>query len=73
MLDPARLKLRRDTLHLGSLEDRLGDPSKEVYDVDALACPCGGRLKFVEVVTGSRAGAAWVTAPQLMTDPPPVQ
>ena len=24
---------------------------KRVYDVDALACPCGGRLKFVEVVT----------------------
>ena len=24
---------------------------KRVSDVDALACPCGGRLKFVEVVT----------------------
>jgi hypothetical protein len=24
---------------------------KRVHDVDALACPCGGRLKFVEVVT----------------------
>ena len=24
---------------------------KRVYDVDALARPCGGRLKFVEVVT----------------------
>jgi hypothetical protein len=24
---------------------------KRVYDLDALACPCGGRLKFVEVVT----------------------
>jgi hypothetical protein len=23
---------------------------KRVYDLDALACPCGGRLKFVEVV-----------------------
>jgi hypothetical protein len=24
---------------------------KRVYDLDAMACPCGGRLKFVEVVT----------------------
>ncbi len=24
---------------------------KRVHDVDALACPCGGRLKFVELVT----------------------
>jgi hypothetical protein len=26
-------------------------PCSRVHDVDALACPCGGRLKFVEVVT----------------------
>jgi hypothetical protein len=24
---------------------------KRVHDVDAVACPCGGRLKFVEVAT----------------------
>ena len=23
---------------------------KRVYDIDALACPCGGRLRFKEVI-----------------------
>jgi hypothetical protein len=30
---------------------------RRVYDIDALACPCGGRLRFVEVVDDTEAAA----------------
>jgi len=45
---------------------------KRVYDVDALACPCGGRLKFVEVVTESTTAREVLASMGLPTDPPPV-
>ena len=32
---------------------RFGRLLKQVYDVDALACPRGGRLSFIELVTES--------------------
>lgn len=31
---------------------------KRVYDIDAMRCPCGGRLKFLDVVTESEATKA---------------
>jgi hypothetical protein len=42
---------------------------RRVYDVDALACPCGGRLRFVEVVDNERDARAFLasrtTGPEL--------
>ncbi len=31
---------------------------RRVYDIDSLACPCGGRLKFVELITDPEAAHA---------------
>ncbi len=31
---------------------------RRVYDIDALACPCGGRLRFTGLVTGVADGSA---------------
>ena len=45
---------------------------KRVHDVDALACPCGGRLKFVELVTESTTAREVLASMGLPTDPPPV-
>lgn len=28
---------------------------RRIYDVDVLRCPCGGRLRFVEVIVGPQA------------------
>jgi hypothetical protein len=45
---------------------------RRVYDVDALRCPCGGRLSFVAVVTDRAAGAAILRELGLPADPPPL-
>jgi hypothetical protein len=60
VLDPARLLAvpKREPFEPGKARYTSGawridwaTLLKRVYGVDALACPCGGRLKFVEVVT----------------------
>lgn len=45
---------------------------KRVYDLDALACPCGGRLKFVEVVTDAERARTLLEQLGLRAAPPPV-
>jgi hypothetical protein len=41
-----------------------------VYDVDALACPCGGHLRFIELVTDRAAAHAILTRLGLPIDAP---
>jgi hypothetical protein len=45
---------------------------KRTYDVDALACPCGGRLKFVEVVTEAARARELLEELGLATAAPPI-
>jgi hypothetical protein len=45
---------------------------KRVYDVDCLACPCGGRLKFVELVTELSTAREVLASMGLPTDLPPI-
>jgi hypothetical protein len=45
---------------------------KRVHSVDALACPCGGRLKFVELVTESTTAREILASMGLPTDLPPI-
>ncbi|MBK7580058.1 MAG: transposase [Myxococcales bacterium] len=45
---------------------------RRVYDVDALQCPCGGRLSFVAVVTDRAAGATILRELGLPADPPTI-
>jgi hypothetical protein len=45
---------------------------KRTHDLDALACPCGGRLKFVEVVTDADRARALLEQLGLASDAPPV-
>ena len=43
---------------------------KRVYDIDALACPCGGRLRFKEVVDERDHAAKILHRLGLPTEPP---
>jgi hypothetical protein len=45
---------------------------KRIHNVDALACPCGGRLRFVQVVTEPETARTILESMGLPTDPPPV-
>jgi len=45
---------------------------KRVHDADALACSCGGRLKFVELVTESTIAREVLASMGLPTAPPPI-
>ncbi len=45
---------------------------KRVHDVDSLACPCGGRLKFVELVTEPTTAREVLASMGLPTDLPPI-
>jgi hypothetical protein len=45
---------------------------KRVYDVDALACPCGGRLKFIAVVTEEETAKTMLESMGLPSAPPPI-
>lgn len=45
---------------------------KRVRDIDALACPCGGRLKFVEVVTEAERARELLEQLGLDSSAPPV-
>jgi hypothetical protein len=45
---------------------------RRVHFVDALACPCGGRLKFVELITEPSAAREVLESMGLPTDLPPI-
>jgi len=45
---------------------------KRVYDVDALACPCGGRLRFIALITEKETARTILEAMALPAEPPPV-
>eukprot|EP00919_Chromeraceae_sp_WS-2016_P048650 GHVR01115197.1.p2 GENE.GHVR01115197.1~~GHVR01115197.1.p2 ORF type:complete len:150 (+),score=38.21 GHVR01115197.1:127-576(+) len=45
---------------------------KRVWDVDSLACPCGGRLKFIEVVTDAEKAKTMLERAGLSASRPPV-
>src|SRR5664280_959681 len=42
------------------------------HSVDALACPCGGRLKFVDVITEPTTAREILQSMGLPTDLPPI-
>jgi hypothetical protein len=43
-----------------------------VYDVDALACPCGGRLRFIALITEEETAQAILQSMGLPSEPPPL-
>ncbi len=45
---------------------------KRVHDVDALACPCGGRLRVIALITEPEVVVAILSALHLPTAPPPI-
>lgn len=45
---------------------------ERVHDVDALPCPCGGRLAFLEIVTERVQARAHLLRLGLEPDPPPI-
>ncbi len=45
---------------------------KRVHDVDALACPCGGRLRVMALITEPEVVAAILTSLHLPAAPPPI-
>jgi hypothetical protein len=46
---------------------------QRVYDVDALACPCGGRLEFLELVTVQHQAASILRRLDLESTPPRIR
>jgi hypothetical protein len=45
---------------------------KRIYDVDALACPCGGRLRFIALIIEPETAAAILDSLELPSAPPPI-
>jgi hypothetical protein len=45
---------------------------KRVYDLDALACPCGGRLRVIALITERAVATAILNSVGLPSQPPPV-
>jgi hypothetical protein len=45
---------------------------KRVHDVDALACPCGGRLRFIALILDPEVAQAILETLDLPSRPPPV-
>ena len=45
---------------------------KRVYDIDALACPCGGRLRFIALILDADAAKAVLESLDLPGQPPPI-
>jgi hypothetical protein len=46
---------------------------RRVYDIDALACPCGGRLRFTELVTDPAEARTILQELRLPATPPPIR
>jgi hypothetical protein len=44
----------------------------ELFNVNALACPCGGRLRFIALVTESETARAILESLSLPSEPPPI-
>jgi hypothetical protein len=45
---------------------------KRIYDVDALACPCGGRLRFISLIIEPEVAQAILRCLGLPSAPPPI-
>ena len=45
---------------------------KRVYDVDALACSCGGRLRFIALILEREVAQNLLQSLDLPSDPPPI-
>jgi len=45
---------------------------KRVHDVDTLACPCGGRLKFIALMLEEDPARAILESLHLPSEPPPI-
>jgi hypothetical protein len=45
---------------------------RRVYKIDALACPCGGRLQFISLILDRRVAAAILESLHLPSEPPPI-
>jgi hypothetical protein len=45
---------------------------KRTYDVDALACSCGGRLSFIATILEPSAARAILASLDLPSEPPPI-
>jgi len=45
---------------------------KRVYDVDALACSCGGRLRFIALILESDVARRILDSLGLDSAPPPI-
>jgi hypothetical protein len=45
---------------------------QRVYDFDALACPCGGRLRVIALITEPEVAVAILAALHLPSSPPPI-
>jgi hypothetical protein len=45
---------------------------KRTHDVDALACPCGGRLRFIAVITDREVARDLLESLGLPSTPPPL-
>ena len=45
---------------------------KRVYDVDALACPCGGRLRFIALILEREVAQSILQSLGLPDRPPPI-
>ncbi len=45
---------------------------RRVYDIDALACPCGGRLRFTDLVTDRNEARTILEELRLPATPPPI-
>jgi hypothetical protein len=45
---------------------------KRVYDVDALACPCGGRLRFIALILEREVARSILRSLGRSSDPPPI-
>jgi hypothetical protein len=45
---------------------------KRVYDVDALQCPCGGRLEFISLILEPEVAREILQSLRLPSEPPPI-
>jgi hypothetical protein len=45
---------------------------KRIYDVDALVCSCGGRLRFISLILEAEAARSILESFGLPSEPPPI-
>lgn len=45
---------------------------KRVYDIDALACACGGRLQFIALIIDEESARSILASLKLPTQAPPL-